>query len=399
MAKISLPRKTLIVTTDFPPAPGGSSVVFKNLLQHIDPASFAVLTKSWNHEEAIEPPEGYCVFRIPDIIPFAIPGRRHIDPLFRKLAVRKIVKAGLKAVEDLKCDGVLAAFPHHAHLEAGAVVARKAGVPFSVYLHDTVLEANLGVPLYERWAKSLQKRIFKMADPIFVMTGGMQELYQREYGMETIVLPHCFDKALPAEELPRKNNPNEINLFFGGSIYRTCLSAFQNILNAIRPDPRIRVSISNPGRPHPDLHLPDNRLNWTYMPDESAFLHKLRQSDVLLVPLGFTDNVAHGEISTIFPTKCIEYLWAGRPILVHCPEDYYLAKFFKKHQCGLVVSDPAPDAIRRAVIRLVEDTDFVNTMVQKARRALMLFSGAKVAETLCDSLRSCSVYSSHQMRV
>ena len=56
-------------------------------------------------------------------------------------------------------------------------------------------------------------------------------------------------------------------------------------------------------------------------------LARLGQADVLFLPHGLTGSWAAEEYRTIFPTKTIEYLISGRPILAHTPPDRFLTRF------------------------------------------------------------------------
>jgi len=51
-----------------------------------------------------------------------------------------------------------------------------------------------------------------------------------------------------------------------------------------------------------------------------------------------------------------EYLAASRPILVHAPAESFVAQYFRRHDCGLVISTQDPDALAQALGRLRVDT-------------------------------------------
>ena len=62
---------------------------------------------------------------------------------------------------------------------------------------------------------------------------------------------------------------------------------------------------------------------------------RLALADVLLLPHGFSDpNFAAEEVLTIFPTKAIDYLASGRPMLAHSPPDSYLTRFLLENDCA-----------------------------------------------------------------
>ena len=55
-------------------------------------------------------------------------------------------------------------------------------------------------------------------------------------------------------------------------------------------------------------------------------LPRLRQAEILVLAHGFTGALSPEEYRTIFPTKTIEYLISGRPILAHSPPGCFLTR-------------------------------------------------------------------------
>ena len=95
----------------------------------------------------------------------------------------------------------------------------------------------------------------------------------------------------------------------------------------------------------------------------------------LLLSIDWPDeSVVHkDELGTIFPTKTIEYLISGRPILVHCPEEYFLARFFKKYKCGIVLTDRDPQKIKEHIESVLDDVEKLKVMVANAYKASKQF--------------------------
>jgi glycosyltransferase involved in cell wall biosynthesis len=111
------------------------------------------------------------------------------------------------------------------------------------------------------------------------------------------------------------------------------------------------------------------------------YLNTLQQQDILILALDWPDESPKhiDELATIFPTKTPEYLASGRPILVHCPENYFLARFFRKHNCGLVVPERSVDALEAAVRYLAEDSSQVENMRKSALTAAQFFNADQLA--------------------
>ena len=98
------------------------------------------------------------------------------------------------------------------------------------------------------------------------------------------------------------------------------------------------------------------------------------------------ESVVHSdELSTIFPTKMIEYLAVGRPIVAHCPENYCLAKFINQYKCGLVLGDPTHEGII-SDLRKLNDATFRETISQNALKTIDLFNKLDIQTTFRENL-------------
>jgi glycosyltransferase involved in cell wall biosynthesis len=115
---------------------------------------------------------------------------------------------------------------------------------------------------------------------------------------------------------------------------------------------------------------------------------RLRQADILLLPHGFTSKFAQEEIKTIFPTKTIEYLISGRPILAHLPADCFLAEFLRSQGCALIVDEPSVEALKRALDPLRQDEALRSKLVCNAIQAAKQFEAHEVARQMRDIIQT-----------
>ena len=111
---------------------------------------------------------------------------------------------------------------------------------------------------------------------------------------------------------------------------------------------------------------------------------RLGQADIVLLPHGLTGGLAPEEYQTIFPTKTIECLLSGKPILSHSPPGSFLTRFLKEHDCALVVETPDTEEIYRAIDRLREDEKLRARLVRNALKAVRMFEAPAVARELRD---------------
>ena len=92
-----------------------------------------------------------------------------------------------------------------------------------------------------------------------------------------------------------------------------------------------------------------------------------RLSTILYLPQAFNSDQPT-MIHHNFPTKAMEYLSSGRPILVHAPADCYLSWLAKKEGFALVVDRPDAQELAAAIDRLVADRQLQEDLVAKALR-------------------------------
>jgi glycosyltransferase involved in cell wall biosynthesis len=111
-------------------------------------------------------------------------------------------------------------------------------------------------------------------------------------------------------------------------------------------------------------------------------ISRLQEADIVVLPHGFSGRLPPEEYTTIFPTRTIEYLLCGRPILAHSPPDCYLTRFLKEHQCAFVVDEPSVPALLEAIGRLRSDRGLRTQLVHNALHAAEMFQASRVAATL-----------------
>ena len=111
-------------------------------------------------------------------------------------------------------------------------------------------------------------------------------------------------------------------------------------------------------------------------------LVQLPHADMVLLPHGFVGGASADEIKTIFPTKVIEYLICGKPIIAHTPEGAFLTDFLRQHDCAYVVTEPSIEAVREAITRVATDEALRLRLVQNALRTAEMFHAPNVVKHL-----------------
>lgn len=350
-----------------------------NLLSCFDAASYSVATSgTLGHKDGHHQDEPR---NIASRVTFSCRLNRMWLAAQEPLMTRRLIRL----IDQEQPTAMVVVYPDLHFLHVGCQVARQTQIPWAAYLHDTIVE-SVSTPRCREKAARLQEQVFTEASSIFVMSEGMRDLYEHKYGYKSIPLEHTYPEPIPSA--PREA-PNRIQAFWGGAVYGINDHALIRILTALcsLDYPCIITSMS-PALASADLSK--SLIQHTFLPSRLDYLRILGEQSVLLLALNWPDecNVHMDEMSTIFPTKTIEYLASGRPILVHCPEHYFLARFFHTKRCGLVVTDRSAEALKAALQHLIEDGPQVRKMTQRALDVAQDFSLSHIAPVFRDHVES-----------
>ena len=368
-------KRILFVGTAFPPAKAGSAVVMRELLKRLDKNSYKVIAMA---SDGISEDMDFesRTLRIGSRMGWA----RRFSLLLRMINIIFLYRRSRKFAETFSPEVIVAPYPSLDFLLLGGLLARSLHIPFVPYLHDTIFEAS-EKGRARKLAYAVQRFVFKNAARILVMSEGMVDLYKRKYGLNAVAIPHIYDEG---DNFVNQNiDKTERGAFWAGGVYGINDKALKRVYDGI-VDAGLKFKVtSRESRAHlASLGISGDNVEICTLPTRSEYLSCLQSQGVLILALNRPDEsrIGSDELATIFPTKTPEYLASGRPILVHCPEDYFLARFFKKHKCGLVVSDKTKEFLAQSLVSLLLDTEEIRDMGRKAKELATMFSSKIVVE-------------------
>lgn len=333
LSKVIEIGKIFYVTAAFPPVPAGSSIINRNLLSNFDPRSFKVFTTESDISAKVESFGEMEVVKIFKSYYFSSRLNYFIGKSQLPFATKKLIKFAEKE----KPSVIVGVFPDYFFLNIARNTARELQIPFVAYLHDTISESSNGSRLSKQ-ADILQDKVFSEATAIMVMSEGMKKLYKRKYGIDSVALEHTY-----LEDIPLKiqgNLPNNEG-FWGGDVYNINKNSVKRISQALsRNKLKLFIASGHKRSYFEEMGINKDYLSVGFFSKREDYLQQLKKFGVLILALDWPDesNIHEDELATIFPTKTPEYLASGAPIIVHCPEHYFLAEFFKKNKCGIVVT-------------------------------------------------------------
>jgi hypothetical protein len=226
---------------------------------------------------------------------------------------------------------------------------------------------------------------------VFVMSEGMADLYRDKHGTSTTPLEHTYMEPIP--EAPPKT-PAQRRGFWAGNVYGINRNALARVAEALGTiDTPLEVASRHTVEGLAQIGIVGTQVETSFYPSRAEYLTAVQQKGVLILALDGPDEspIHHDELATIFPTKTPEYLASGRPILVHCPQDYFLARFFESRGCGRVVSERSTEALARALQELLDNPDTQNQLGEAALRAAKIFEAGALRSRFHQAVEKASL--------
>ena len=377
--------KVLLLSWTIPPALTGAADVVGSLAKQFSREEMVVAGERPHGRELSPWQEDW-----PDLVYLVNgwPSTRRGERWWRKLQFPLLFLRCLRLARTYGCTSIVTVFPSEEYLLAGYLTALCTGAQFFPYFHNTFVENRKGVARH--FASWLQGRVFKRAAHVFVMSDGMVELYGERYPELTCsALVHSFTADIPPFAPPPEPG-SPLRVMICGNIGDSCREATARVADAMSQvgdasltllSATARVFLERWGI------LRDGVRHET--PDEIQ--PYLREADIALLPHGFSGGLSADEYRTIFPTRTLQYLICGRPILAHAPPGCYLTRFLRKHRCALIVDEPSVPALLDAIARLRSDAQLRSKLVRNALLTAQQFRGPRVAAMLRRQLQSSEV--------
>jgi glycosyltransferase involved in cell wall biosynthesis len=368
-----MPGPILIASYNFASPIGGTTTIMRNLLKWVDPADYVIATTAF--DTALPAFSRASCYGVMGQFDWSYRLNAVWQALQIPLAARRIARIARRH----RARGLLAVYPG-LYLTAAVHRAHKiTGIPMGAYLHDTIWECHLGV-WQEPLAKRTQERVFRDSKVIMAISSGLSDLLKEKYDVASIPIIHPYNEEIPGSAADSGRLGSPATVFYGGHIYRINDVALVRLVQALVIfDTHMVFYSPMQGWLKEQLQLYPGRIS-TGWADRADNLKMLPTRDILIAALNWPDETRIGvdELRTIFPTKLPDYLAAGRPILVHCPKEYFLARFVEEHSCGYVISDRSPEALKAGIRRLLDDKPLRERLAAAALKTAQLFSGRKV---------------------
>ncbi|MBU4480574.1 hypothetical protein KKG48_04010 [Patescibacteria group bacterium] len=376
---MTLPSPFLVVSYTLPVQASGTPVIVRNLLENFSPLEVVLIGRTPRLGNKLSMSAlKYPVIRIPSP-PVGVRGDRY----WMLIAAVMGIFTGLMAIKRYGLKSIVAVFPDEGALLTGYWLHKLTSLPFYPYFCDLYQERPR-LSWQKNLANWLQPKVFSAATRIIAVNDGMADYYRERYGIEPLSLPTCINQP-PLSVINSRPAGQPFIIGYSGNVVTARLDTIQALVRAIagKPEYEIRYFTAQSQDELEKYGVWADNARLAFAADKNELVRYLQDCDVLYLPLTFVqDNEERDQLATCFGIKSYEYLVSGRPVLVHCPSEYYTARFFLERECGYVVDELNDDAVLNALKTLRADSHLRQRLVQNAFLAASEFHGAKIADRL-----------------
>jgi glycosyltransferase involved in cell wall biosynthesis len=359
--------KFAFVSQTMPPSWSGQSVMIHRLLYGLNPEDYCLVVQDYGDKA---PQKNYACEKLP--------GKYYVLPAWLQLrrgwsfSVVKWINITLRALQIArilrreKCAAVVASTGDLFDMPAAYYAGRLMGVKFYPYLFDDYSHKAVGTA--SAFAHRIEPVMLKGASAIIVPNEFLRDGIRSRYGVESKVIHNPCDLSdygpAPHGEV-EIGKGDEVRIVYTGSIYEAHYDAVRNMAAAIEllPQRNVRLHLyTDQSAAELEKHGIRGPITLHSQQSVSAVPEIQRQADILFLPLSFGSPYPE-IIRTSAPGKTGEYLASGRPVLVHAPADSFLAWYFRRHDCGVVVDEDDAKKLASAIEWLLTDADLRHRLV------------------------------------
>jgi glycosyltransferase involved in cell wall biosynthesis len=254
------------------------------------------------------------------------------------------------------------------NLPAGYIASRRLRVPFYAYMFD---DYSNQLPAMKSLAKLIEPLMLKKAAGIITPNEFMRDVLRERHGVEAVIIRNPCDTLQYEADLREVagNGDGEIKIIYTGGVYAAHYDAFRRLIAAIeilnRPDVKLHIYTLDSLSVLKEEGICGTSVVFKEYQKLSNIPRVQQQADMLFLPLAF-DSPFPELIRTSAPGKTGELLAARKPILVHAPPDSFIAWYFRRHECGLVVDESDPVKLAQAIERILSDEELRRRLSERA---------------------------------
>ena len=272
-------------------------------------------------------------------------------------------------------------------------------IPTVLHMMDDWPSTISGSGLFKKYWRRVIDREFRVllgkTDLLLSISDAMSEEYLTRYGRRFIPFHNSIE--LEQFNIPRRGGTNKNNririLYVGriGTANRSSLLRFAKIISEYNFqgfDVELNIYTKDYNSSDTKKIRKLSKVE-IFKPIEHADIPALLVSyDILLLPLDFTDT-GRKFSKLSMPTKAIEYMASGTPILVFAPPETAISRFCERNECAHCIIYPDPQENISSLVYLFTNHEYRSNLALNAKRiSRQLFDSVIVRQEFRSTLSS-----------
>ncbi len=372
--------KLLIISYIFPPYSTGAGTVMYNLCRNLPAVGYIAIAASDGLAYRQGTYDNQLVLRS-KIIKMPVYSTKHLDQIL--FCWMSILKTSLiDRRERTSC--ILAVYPYFYDLVAGYILHKLLRKPLYVYMHDLFIELRRKSKLHSLWFY-LEKKILSSATKVLVMNENYVDHYTKRGITNLALLPPSIDLET-YNSTPNTNrfarSSKKLRISYTGSVYSAQEDAVLSFLETTKQINDVEVVFATPNNMAPlksQLTELLKEVNVGFIPKRDCVALQ-RSSDVLFLPLSGDSSLTE-ELKVAFPSKMLDYLAAGKPVLAVVPKGSFVERLINENRIGVVVNELSTEKIE-AAISLLRNPQLRAFFARNAIETIKQFDSKIVAKQL-----------------
>lgn len=345
--------RVLVWCRSEPDAPSGTPVILTRILEEIPPGQASVVCeRATPRERRRQVSLQHSVVRW---TPWPFRRGARIKAVLKYALFPVQLVFGLSLALLFRPSALLTVYFDNLWVLSALLIARICRLPVLFYFHDGYTESATSRGGLEGWMAPRIERLCARYGVFVALTRNLQESLSRRHGLEVELVRHVAGGPGSARcELEQERPRGKGIVAFSGAIYDNNALLLRSMAIACARRHLQFLVFTDCTREHlEEFGILQSTTKVAFESDGKRLVTALAESDLLYLPLAFESGeaVARESLRLAFPTKTLDYLQAGVPILVHCPSDYEVFRFLEQHSAAWLLADGADEALDKWLVR------------------------------------------------
>lgn len=251
---------------------------------------------------------------------------------------------------------------------AASRLAKKYRIPLVTFFHDWWPNI-LSIPSFMKGYLDKQfRQLYHESSLALCVSDGMQAaLGQSKNSIVLYPIPEQRIRFSDQDQLPNLHLKQNLTIVYFGNLYDYA-TMIAEALGAFQRSSTIRLVVGGANPQWPDIFKKQmkNLGLWLDFLPRNELHDWLESADFFLVPMLFEPSMRR-RMETSFPSKMVEYIQFGKPIVVWGPEYSSAVTYAQQHQMAVTITSPDPQNLVKTLEEIIQAPEQYEFYAQQAQ--------------------------------